>query len=1299
MGFWRNFANGFRKAVDPMAMLASILKNKVACVSFAYGDTCYAPGCGSGFKKAHACSETTNTTTNADKFQQFMESALGDEFQVISLEMANDWVNGSIYFPLWNWYKTKKKKYLFGLITKRAKNDYCSASKTYNTLKMRELCVESKLNDKVDSYIQNGVVYNTTNADGLDLYYYSMGSINEGKYHRLYATDIILLGSFNECDTDGVPPLYKYLPDTSANIPPFLSTKEMSTNESENSQSEYTPDDNGEISTTGMFWSNSKDPTDGLLFGLDCFDYTTKPKTCVNLDRVCELGVTLDGRYFDSHYRHDVFPDGMIKKDELQDMDIRAMFATLNANGLTEKYIDPNTLYEKYKFQYLYSTNFDGKLKDTKDADYIKFRYGNVLKDRTPNRFFMKNNSFYFYFGLKPGNTALDKFKRLYDAECEEEKIGNFSLSVSGIGQPICTNSLGNVMFTVNGAKLPYAYEITDKDGKVVSSDTNVMVDTVIIENQFENDIYTVKVQDSNDEVVYESVVVTIPYDDPYVLFDKKELTYYYIDGVPFSADDYGKLTISGCNINGENESFTSVTTNDNQIFSCSTSTNSFIVKFEDENGETATNLNVSVVNNQIVVSNVTPCEFYASLQYYCEYSHEYLNGQKTMFSFSNGKIEEVFLNDVPLSFLESSSFTSSVSAVSGTDMYVSNVWSDGIEDPTNYAFPTTDELWGAYLYEGCTKLDKIQYKLACIANLCQASYYTDNGYNTFILSAPNRKEFKKEVLFPNYGSTDVALENSNNNNYLLIKDSSIKTWSYLNGVTEVTCSADYPNIIHTNKVFSNAIYNLKLQDTHKPFCYLQQVYNKFVNNDTSVSTQTSSVETKLNRNGLTTALMTSFNPLICYNSDNISHNYFRVTDSKKNKKYPSNSRKFNGVDEETTTFNAADVKNINSCNWLRADFNDKVLFCNGQVGYNGSQLCINLNLEGGIPLAYDGNKNIIGDNCEYSIINDDIVKNDTSNGMKKFYEMYFVVNGKKTDYNDYVVKTISGGTFTTNIKHTFNVSSITDANLYVTDCSYDLNIIQEDTTVKAYTTAGRQYVINLLNPIKYNLEQHIISAKSTSNEVSAWTMDVTKVTPDGQTYMTIPKKRNNISVDWVKDLRTPIHNYTTDRFIDYSGGTITNSGNTNAFMYLASGSPIEFVKQSYGTNASEIIFESSDNNAIANMNNPMYFKNSGGTENYYAFAYQNFDENSCIDFIDVKSLSSNTKMFHFKLMDNGGNQTISSDTSNVETVIDVEIKTSNDEVLSFVSKDFSISDFSTEKLYSITTSVNNEEQTYYIIS
>jgi len=242
----------------------------------------------------------------------------------------------------------------------------------------------------------------------------------------------------------------------------------------------------------------------GHFLGLSCSNAETNIKSCVNLKRACEIGTTLSERLeipvgyksglkADADLSYDIVnylyvaPNGLISKDQINDVTFRSAFATMNQNSL--RTVVNSYGYKEYDFKYLLPDSFDGSLEkiissssgytytkhlpqETKSLwnestfnelmeshpnlgvdvafesgntivrksefesnDYITFRMGDNKKYLYGgNRMPVYQNSFYFYFGLVNGSTALDAFKRQYYAPCAPQAIttpkGEMSLSV-----------------------------------------------------------------------------------------------------------------------------------------------------------------------------------------------------------------------------------------------------------------------------------------------------------------------------------------------------------------------------------------------------------------------------------------------------------------------------------------------------------------------------------------------------------------------------------------------------------------------------------------------------------------------------------------------------------------------------------------------------------------------------------------------------------------------------------------------------------------------------------------------------
>lgn len=597
----------------------------VGCISFGAGlagegNIAYYPGCNCG-KSRHVacdkgkcpdsipkCKKESDNHTMIDTIQQ----NLAGEYEIAKMDFYNDWLNGTLYMPLWRWRKRKKKSFLFGIFHSRAKNEFCSCSTYYKRLKLTNACkltypsiknqekpsagtlkhiegpYSMRMHKNSDTvWLSGGIIKNVINKDNLDIYYYTHGTPRDRvntpneittplQYVRLYATDIILLGSLDENDLHGIPQLFKHLPSTTSNIPPIATTTEAKGDDAERDTKDLNDgaaEDVGSYITTGMDWGYAakKDGEvqykNGLFMDLECQSVSSSPKSCINAERMCELGVSNDMLYrvqygVNENTWGEFRPDGMITKLEIDDYESRAMFATLNHIGFVpklENYImDSNTGYYFNKLKYLYPVNFDGKMQtsidnfvrrntfkqgeyDNFDKSYMEFRYGSGnpslwhFYSANSNRvsFPLYNNSFYFYFGAKAGSTALDKFNKQFFAECFSDKKFPFSSDVKYKALSSCPTKpedFAYIIIDVNNIAMPYSYEVYDYYGNLVGDIVEEQNDryigigcevkddgTPIFSNEkkgngfikdslIKNNLYKIKITDANRRTVTKSV-------------------------------------------------------------------------------------------------------------------------------------------------------------------------------------------------------------------------------------------------------------------------------------------------------------------------------------------------------------------------------------------------------------------------------------------------------------------------------------------------------------------------------------------------------------------------------------------------------------------------------------------------------------------------------------------------------------------------------------------------------------------------------------------------------------------------
>lgn len=618
-----------------------------------------------------------------------IENQLAQDNEVTSFNFYNDWVNGVVYLPLW--YRRIKKK-RNGTIKK---DQWCSTDNTIlhtrkhkknlrlyatNVIKRTIIAGTSKTMGKLSPLVNNeqtakaiaddesgieiisftkynedncygynchkyarnyfkiykGLVYEKITTLGDKVYYYKPcdydQSTGNSELVTLFATDLVLLGSLNECDMHGIPQFFKALESTTYNMPPDL-LSETYDYVNEDSQTKPDNEDGDEIDLgsrmteyTGADWGNlgvdqsnynqqtisflgvtytvnaneNEYDNGGLFYGLTCFNSYTKPKSCINLSRICELGVSLDeSQELDVDDENNsgtdnnsatLTPDGFISYDEIYNPDYRSMFATLNANFLRTK-LNPDTGLLEYDFNHMYLDNFDGSLKNlmmaktvngkTEQSDfqekanyinnhnlemssdaYLNFRYGNYVKKNNNKIYFYENNntvgyaldgngkrvrilgknktpryenSFYFYFGLNEGKTAIDKFNNEFFSDCTNKFAADVPYEMTYRGNSWCPvySTDGFIAFNMN-IEAPYTVTFTDKDNNKVYYQTSINKEKFIFHQltpeqpipegyekytlytlNFKNDFGVIETIDILPSGTY-SVLVTDAYDNEY---------------------------------------------------------------------------------------------------------------------------------------------------------------------------------------------------------------------------------------------------------------------------------------------------------------------------------------------------------------------------------------------------------------------------------------------------------------------------------------------------------------------------------------------------------------------------------------------------------------------------------------------------------------------------------------------------------------------------------------------------------------------------------------------------------------
>ena len=580
-------------------------------------------------------------TSNIDYLMQCVEINLAMEYQVIKFDFYNDWINGMIYIPHWYGNIRKKRTYLFGLIKKPEKVQACMEDTYFQSRKFIQQCaltyskdpntnlytrVTTKLGCKNDrrqkchmAYGRNyrnimgktgGLVHNELTLKQEHVYYFRPCEwLDKNERYatkcNLFATDIVMLGSLDSYNKDGIPSAFNDLSGSSFKLPGNLvqtnletdtplyamsngslcvSTKPILQKDGVMVTTDYdtyaantpeAPDSEDKKSTeyklsemSGIDWgfsgpgqgkNNLKDLyfPGGHFLGISCFNPETNIKSCVNLSRACEVGTNLsqyqevvvgvsqDGEPI--YERH--IPNGFISRNEINDSNFRNIFATLNFNGLRTKQ-DEETNYRRYDFVSNISFNFDGALSENingnnasymntpnaerfdkkptdeklyqssveeTNPDYYCFRLGVVSDkdlDQTLRSKYLKkegsqlsipmyNNSFYFYFGIKDGQTAYDRFLDEFYAVCPDETLTTPAIEITEVKNcDFCQvysdgsgNGNGGASFEIDGLGSAYMIKLYKLN------EDNTLTQIKISYASSDNKIYIVPKNNGNEEL------------------------------------------------------------------------------------------------------------------------------------------------------------------------------------------------------------------------------------------------------------------------------------------------------------------------------------------------------------------------------------------------------------------------------------------------------------------------------------------------------------------------------------------------------------------------------------------------------------------------------------------------------------------------------------------------------------------------------------------------------------------------------------------------------------------------------
>lgn len=371
---------------------------------------------------------------------------MAKSLNLFQFDFYNDWVNGSLYSFLLKYKKRRKgrEKFCeydcedFGIDLGGVDGDKNGKSdnKCY-TSHLLDICFDGG-NDSQNEAKQGPAIREGLIKKYKDELYYAATTHNG--VTKLFATDIINLGSVFNCDWQGVPKIQESLIPTTYKIAPDILELD---------------NDNTTVLTTGLVDIGGN--TKGIFFSINCIGLHVNYRQCLNIRQQCEFGVELDEFRGTANQT-----DGIIGLNELDsdDADRPKLFRDvfLGLNKTTNSW-SLNLPYDS-NFNLNNSGGFNYSSPTVNGLDYLDFR--GVENNQS---FTQPEHSFYFYFGILPGKTALDKMNQKFFTRCAINTVEEFNLNIKTNGVIYDSPNSGSVVITVSGGDGPFTYILSGANG------------------------------------------------------------------------------------------------------------------------------------------------------------------------------------------------------------------------------------------------------------------------------------------------------------------------------------------------------------------------------------------------------------------------------------------------------------------------------------------------------------------------------------------------------------------------------------------------------------------------------------------------------------------------------------------------------------------------------------------------------------------------------------------------------------------------------------------------------------------
>jgi hypothetical protein len=433
---------------------------------------------------------------------------MAKNMNLFQFDFYNDWVTGTLFGFLLKYKKKKRDRERFceydcnseffsqggvdGNKNSAGDNDchtnylvdLCYPGGPDSQKTHREVSLREGLIKKIDTYVDGKKV-------GEEFYY---AATKHDVSFKLFATDVICLGSVFDCDWQGIPKIQSLLIPSSYKLPPDI--QELT--------------DAGTTETTGQCGLDGN--IKGLFFEVDCVGIHSDSRQVLNIRHLCEMGVDLDELDYNSAGTP-ILPDGILGKNDIDENNgkwFRDVIYDLNKDL-------PNSV-TSFNHGGTFTTDFNIKNQATypfasvgsnqNGNDYIKFR---GFQSGSDNNYGQPKQSYFFYFGIMPGKSSLDKLNKRFFTKCIPVAEKEFNVIASSI--PSSSTNNGSITFTVISGTAPFTYTISGPNGVstgtlVIDPSTGQPIPKTISGPQGQ---YSIEVVDANGNNVTQTVNVDGP--------------------------------------------------------------------------------------------------------------------------------------------------------------------------------------------------------------------------------------------------------------------------------------------------------------------------------------------------------------------------------------------------------------------------------------------------------------------------------------------------------------------------------------------------------------------------------------------------------------------------------------------------------------------------------------------------------------------------------------------------------------------------------------------------------------------